>query len=96
MGFAGFGVAAKGNLAFLGVHNLGVAAEDFQRRPDAGKDEIGTANAFFLEASHPVGDALRQLAENLAPIADASIFGARSADEVDAGGEGCGVECINC
>ena len=48
MGFAGFGVAAEGNLAFLGIHDLGVTAEDLQSRPDAGEDEIGTANAFFL------------------------------------------------
>ena len=33
-------------------------------------------------------DALRQLAQNVGPVADGGVFGARAADKVDAGGQG--------
>ena len=75
MGFAGFGIAAEGDLSFLGVHDLGVSADRLPGRPDAGEDEIGTANAFFLQTVHPVGDAVRQFAEYLAPVADRASSG---------------------
>ena len=81
------GSPPKGNFSFLGVHNLGITTEDFQGRPDAREDKIGTANAFFLETVHPVGDSFRQFAENLAPVADRGIVGTGPTDQVDARGQ---------
>jgi hypothetical protein len=43
----------------LGGLDLRVAAEDLERRPDAGKHEVGAAHAFALQALHPVADPLR-------------------------------------
>src|SRR5208337_980668 len=72
-------------------YDLGVATIDFEGRPDTGEDEVGTAHAFLLKTRHPVGHAFRQLAENLAPVADGGILGARATDEMNASRQGSGV-----
>ncbi len=48
MRLTGFRVTAEGDLAFLGVDDFGVTAEDFESWTDAGEDEVRTANAFAL------------------------------------------------
>ena len=83
-------VLGERDLAPVGGLDLRVAAEDLERRADAGEDEVGAADAFALQALHPVADAVRQLAQDVGPVADRRVVGARAADEVDAGGEGGG------
>ena len=53
--FAGGGIAAERDFTILGVDHLGVAAVDFQRWPNTGKDQIGTAHALALQTFHPIG-----------------------------------------
>ena len=86
-------VLGQANLAALRRLHTGVTAVDFQRGPDAGEDQIRAPDSLFLQPLHPVGDALRQLAENVGPIADWRIFGPRAADEMDAGFQSSGVPC---
>ena len=80
-------VLGERDLAPVGGLDLRVAAEDLERRADAGEDEVGAADAFALQALHPVADARRQLAQDVGPVADRRVVGTRAADEVDAGGE---------
>ena len=80
-------VLGERDLAPVGGLDLRVAAEDLKRRADAGEDEVGAADAFALQALHPVADAVRQLAQHVGPVAHRGVVGARAADEVNAGGE---------
>ena len=84
-------VLGERDLAPVGGLDLRVAAEDLERRADAGEDEVGAAHAFALQALHPVADALRQLAQDVGPVADRRVVRARAADEMDAGGEARGI-----
>ena len=59
---AGRGVAAQRDGAVFGVHHLAVLAVEFQRRADAGKDQVRAADAFGFEAGHPGGDAAGKFA----------------------------------
>ena len=80
-------ILGQADLPPIGGLDLGVTAEDFERWPDAGEDEVGAAHAFALQALHPVADALGQLAQHLGPVADRCIVRARTANEVNASGE---------
>src|SRR5713101_1020877 len=44
--FGCLGVAAKRNFPAFGILNMSVATVDLHRRPDAGEDQIGAADAF--------------------------------------------------
>ena len=81
-------ILGERDLAPVGGLDPWVAAEDFERGPDAGEDEVGAADTFALQALHPVADALGQFAQDVGPVADRRVVGARAADEVDARGEG--------
>ena len=59
-------VLGERDLASLRGLDLCVAAEDLERRPDAGEDEVRAADAFALEALHPVAHALGQFTQTSA------------------------------
>ena len=84
-------VLGKRHLAAVGGLDLRVAAEDLERRADAGEDEVGAADALPLQALHPVADTVRQLAKYVGPVAHLRVVRAWAADEMDAGGEGGGL-----
>ena len=81
-------VIGQADYIAFGSFDGAVAAENFECWADAGEDQIGTTDAFALQALDPVGDADRQFAQDIGPVADGGVLGAGAADEVDAGGEG--------
>ena len=84
-------VLGECNLAPFGGLDLRVAAEDLERRSNACEDEVCAADPFTLEALHPVANPVRQLAQDVGPVAYCCFVGARAADEVDAGGQRRGI-----
>ena len=80
-------VLRQADRAPIGGLDGAVAAEDLQGGADAGEHEIGAADALALQALHPVGDALRQLAQHVGPVADGRVARPGAADEVNAGSE---------
>ena len=84
-------VIGQADYIALGGLDGAVMAEDFERRADAGENQIGTTDAFGLQALDPVSDADRQFPQDIGPVADGSVLGTRAADEVDTGGERGGI-----
>jgi len=91
MWFRCCGIPAQGNLMTLGIFDSGVAAIDLHRWADAGEHQVGPPDAFGRQAIHPVTNALGELTKDIDPITRGRIVRSRTADEVDAGGEGGGI-----
>ena len=66
-------ILGQADLAPVSALDLNVAAEDFERRPDAGKDEVCATHAFALQPLHPVANAVRQSTQHIGPVSNRRI-----------------------
>jgi hypothetical protein len=73
----------QADLTPVGGLDLGVAAENFKGRADAGEDKVGAAHPFTLEVLHPIADPLWQLTQHFGPIAYWGFLGPWPTHQMD-------------
>jgi hypothetical protein len=82
----GIRVAAERHFVVAGSEHLFIFAVRFQRRAEARKDGVRTANTVLEQCGQPFPNPLLHRRFNFSPIADARVGGARTANEMDASG----------